>query len=1033
MSSTPSITLHPYPPADYLDLGTFASAFDLSSVTVAVHNDSSQHQNVYFSLSTDLDSLLSVHSAIRLLSPPSTVANGPYFVDANLLYVHSDSLNCVSVPSRSSLLVRLLISASPTSPSPIEHHKCSSEHLPASNPAKEYTGQLLVRSSLSKTFLCSLQVLAKIGESIVKPDKDWLDVGRCSLSVWAYSELSIQNLTDIPTHFSISSDFPTLESSEETCMCFLDRDSAQVLDKTRIPVNPNASVCIKVGIRPVTIGTEERCFSVQNLRNPLDVWYIYVTVKGIAENVAERLHVSCGSELDFGDCYAHFQTCRDISLQNDYAETISVELLSDQKQQISYQVLQDHADLDVLASHTQQTLDPHLVNVGDISHAPNPPVISGEEQPEFIPASYDTHEESIDTRSELTLTARKQFTDHVSLWSGQRKKVRIWYTSLPSSSWEHVPETRHTTRQSSRHSTRSDVTKLRAQRFQMVFRLPSGESRTVTGRARVCESIVRLERSEVHMGDCDVLVHYKTKATIINCSDLPAYLRVSYVSKCVCASVHDIIIPPKDTFDLVLHFVPRQVNRGYRKVISFRNLRNPNTTDVAFTLRANCIDKQGVTLHALFYKILAPGSTNEIDFGDTVVNHPAINTFRIRNESNAQLVLKFGCSPGVSTYASPSALTRATWVAQRLLGHNSVRGLPLFDEKVKPRFDDGYLDGDSIKNGGNYRLATSLLDPGTGQGYLPSRCIPAHDKIDVRGRTRSWGRESGHNECAGEWENPCLTGAKGDYVETNQNDPGENSDSEFFQDDEDCLALLTSFQNRSMGLVDSMHTFPNPDSELRFTEQQLRPMWKLQAALRKGFLSETDTVAIPAKGEIVIVAMMTLTDDDILGNCKLRSFERSLFIRMVEYDRGWLQTEATNGDLKMSIEELTEMAKCRTPREVTLTVRACKSAMSIEPLSQLNFGMVRSGDQKDKAFTIVNLSEAPLLFEIEKLESDEQNELRLNVGGGIRGVVPPYFTKVVPFIFAPVTEGVLIQRVVINNRMDPSASCLLIIKAVVNL
>lgn len=993
MSVTPAFILSPLPQSDYLDLYTLVSSpSDITTVSVSVINKCSQSQTVYLAFSKNLASILSIHNVALNSTLDLTTNQSCPNENINLIHTHNSTPHQVTVlpGSPQSLSLSISTTACPDHPT-------------------DLSGHLDVFADSSKLPSFSLPVRGKVCRSLLKPDKDCLDFGRCSVGTWYYNDLIIQNLADVATNFTISTDFPVINDPDQTCVCFLDHDSDQALDLARVPVPPLGAARIKVGVRPLTVGHEERCFSIQNSRNPLDVWYVHIISKGTKEHVAERLHVSCGLEIDFGDCYANYQTSRDISLQNDYNETITVTLSSDRRQQISYQVLQEHGHSNILTSHSHH----------EFSLASPLDTLVSENHSQVTNSSIITDDHK---RSELASTTRNHLTERVTLWAGQRKKLRVWYVPALKTSRERVSDSRHPVQ---------DFTRLRAQRFHLVFRLPMEESRTVTARAKVCESTIRLERDQVHLGDCDVLVTYQTKTTIINCSDLPAYLKLSYVSKCVRAAVHDIVIPPRDTYDLVFYFVPRQVNPGYRKVITFCNLRNPHAPHGTFTLRANCVDKQGISLHALFYKILAPGPTNEIDFGTTVANHPTISAFRVRNETDSKLVLKLECSSGVSTYAPPSALARATWVAQRLLGYNSVRGLPSFGEKAIPRFDDGVLEEQCLRGTGQYRTAVSLLDPGVGQDYLPARCIPHHDKIDPLQRVYSWGHPLGQTGLQNRTEGALNTGIEID-ISDDVSDAGASLDLECFSGEDNWSKLVDTLQSYNKGVMEPMPTsFSNPEAELRFMEHQLQPIRRLEAALRDGFLTETDTVSVPPKSEIMVVTKMTLTDEDVLGNCKLRLLERNLVVRMVEYDKRWLQYVATDGGIKMSVEELVEMAKCRTPREVTLAVRACKSAMSLEPLSQVNFGVIRAGDQKDKAFTIVNLSEAPLLFEIGRRGLSERNELRLNVGGETRGVVPPYFTRVVPFIFAPVAEGSLVHEVIIHNRMDPSASCRLVVKAVV--
>lgn len=211
--------------------------------------------------------------------------------------------------------------------------------------------------------------------------------------------------------------------------------------------------------------------------------------------------------------------------------------------------------------------------------------------------------------------SKTRLAEQVSLGPWQKRKVRVWYLPLILSSSQE---------RDGRTEPASDLDRGRLcpDSFQIIFKLPTEESRIVEGKARVCESILRLERDEVHLGNCNVLAQYSAALSIINCSDLRASVTIDYVSQSVVADAHEVTIQPRQAFDVYLKFVPRQVNPNYHKEITVTNKKNPSHPSMNFTLRANCVDRKGISLHALFYKILAPNPTNEIDFGVTVANHP---------------------------------------------------------------------------------------------------------------------------------------------------------------------------------------------------------------------------------------------------------------------------------------------------------------------------------------------------------------------------------------------------------------------------
>ena len=58
-------------------------------------------------------------------------------------------------------------------------------------------------------------------------------------------------------------------------------------------------------------------------------------------------------------------------------------------------------------------------------------------------------------------------------------------------------------------------------------------------------------------------------------------------------------------------------------------------------------------------------------------------------------------------------------------------------------------------------------------------------------------------------------------------------------------------------------------------------------------------------------------------------------------------------------------------------------------------------------------------------------ELRLNVGTKSQGVVRAYFNKVVSFNFVPCKVGRFEGKIFVENRLDSSAGCEVVVKAFV--
>lgn len=57
------------------------------------------------------------------------------------------------------------------------------------------------------------------------------------------------------------------------------------------------------------------------------------------------------------------------------------------------------------------------------------------------------------------------------------------------------------------------------------------------------------------------------------------------------------------------------------------------------SVRANNIDRHGVTFHYSLYHVSTPGQENTVNFDNVVVNCPAVRSFLVKNTTDRTLVL----------------------------------------------------------------------------------------------------------------------------------------------------------------------------------------------------------------------------------------------------------------------------------------------------------------------------------------------------------------------------------------------------------
>ncbi|CAJ0650018.1 4891_t:CDS:10 [Entrophospora sp. SA101] len=169
------------------------------------------------------------------------------------------------------------------------------------------------------------------------------------------------------------------------------------------------------------------------------------------------------------------------------------------------------------------------------------------------------------------------------------------------------------------------------------------ERKIIQCRARSCTSFVKVSPKEVNFGDTDVGTLKSIPITIYNLSELTARVKLEFVSKVLNCIRNEIVIPPKLSTEIKLDMYPRKVNVDYRKQITVVNLQNRDNDQIIEVHTTN-IDKNRVTFHSLFYRILTSTGSNFIDFGTTVVNSPNIRTFTIDNISTKKLILEITSS-----------------------------------------------------------------------------------------------------------------------------------------------------------------------------------------------------------------------------------------------------------------------------------------------------------------------------------------------------------------------------------------------------
>ncbi|KAG0051774.1 hypothetical protein BGZ83_003300 [Gryganskiella cystojenkinii] len=169
---------------------------------------------------------------------------------------------------------------------------------------------------------------------------------------------------------------------------------------------------------------------------------------------------------------------------------------------------------------------------------------------------------------------------------------------------------------------------------------PQKERKIIQCKSRACTSFVTFEPKSLDFGDTDVGALKSLPIKLMNLSELPATVRLDFQSKVLnCSPSGAITIPPKSGTELKLDIYPRKVNPDYRKQLTLYNLTN-RANDQIIEVRSTNIDKNRVTFHSLFYRVLYPGGSNFLDFGNVVVGGISLRTLTISNFTRKWLTLE---------------------------------------------------------------------------------------------------------------------------------------------------------------------------------------------------------------------------------------------------------------------------------------------------------------------------------------------------------------------------------------------------------
>ncbi|KAJ3179725.1 hypothetical protein HDU85_004724 [Gaertneriomyces sp. JEL0708] len=959
---------------------------------------------------------------------------------------------------------------------------------PSSNPQSPPDYQITVKL---RSKVCRSVLWTDIGDTGITFDD-------CVVGGTYFKDFTVWNRSEIDLYWSLSM-LHLSNRPENNWLRITDHDTGEPISGKCIPAySPRR---IRVSFRPREIGEFTYDVQLENANDSSNT--IETTINAVVRSAfrEESLVISSGNVLDFGDCSTGTWTKQRLILRNVSEASLEISFSADIPG-VVFQLKSDevvHAteflltegDTDESGLLMDKLRDLSLNTsrtVSDASRAPSnassPPLSP---PPDGLRASVHLPSSGSTDLAELIAASGNSYMDDEDDSDGEYVDRTIGEgVGNNGDEFRRIEEMliRPGTERTVEVCYRADKDPLTAdyrgsRLARRSFRItlaysrhgdPAKEKKAIQCKARTCTSFIEVTPKVVNFGDTDVGTLKSAPVKIINHSDLSARVELRFVSKVLNTFRDEIVIPPKQSIEAKIDIYPRKVNPEYRKQIAVVNLLNRDNDQMVEVQSCN-IDKNRVTFHSLFYRILTATSTNFIDFGSVTLNAPVVRTFTIANTSKKRLILELKSSaPGeIQTYtigeprppnnectpANPAerreklleTIDRKKWRPLKPDGSaGSLLSVPTASMAALATLTKGRAVATSTEhaNRADYLdLASSL---GTDGRRSPRRrqqtvTYPFHTLKQLRLQYRER-RSSAEDELK-----PAFEATGGTNSSRSVEAPSKRFDENVVRDlglPKDLLpmdhtnmavsksqSLLNHVLEATEASVDKLVRLlesasgraPPPLPKVSTEEKYVRAVQHLYRGLanatKDGRLTPASQVEIAAGSDLQIVVIFKPAPDNkpfIQGEPKKQDARLSL--KLVEFDRDIQQPQ---------FESLLQSDLDHIPvRELLLRSYLCRSIMDLNQRN-INFGSMNKSEPRTKTIVIRNNSEAPLLYAIRKSGSIASGDLI--IGEGRMGVVRAYGKREVEFVFDPSLAGPFHERLTIENVNDHDNDQLLSVKA----
>lgn len=494
-----------------------------------------------------------------------------------------------------------------------------------------------------------------------------------------FKDFTVHNRSEIELFWVLNTE-DLSKNGNRSWLKFTDYETGEPLEYTPIPAySPKR---IRITFKPLEIGEFNYDLQIENQNDSSNTiqTHIHAVVRSVLRN--EKLLVSTGHNLDFGDCCTGIEkrmhiiiknvsdTPLEVAFTSDNAGEIVFELRSDDKptfhieeaKKIRYDVKQS-SDISISKSFDGNTFEDlksegnHMSDISAIksrsqSEVSMPRTRSSSNSIESFQAEEMNNSSLPQLFSDGLMASNKDLNDDTGIFfavephakeggerieeltvrPGMERIIDVCYTPFREIV---TPDYR--------------TCKLAKRTFRLFLssctpgKTHVREKTVIQCVSRTCSSAIEVSPAEIHFGDTDVGTLKSASVYIKNCSEMPAIIELRYISKVLSSIRGELVIPANRSLEVKLDIYPRKVNPDYRKEITVANILNPDDDKVIKVYSTN-IDKQRVTLHSLFYRIITPDSTHFVDFGTNVLNATIVRSISIENVTSKKLLLELSSS-----------------------------------------------------------------------------------------------------------------------------------------------------------------------------------------------------------------------------------------------------------------------------------------------------------------------------------------------------------------------------------------------------